>query len=132
VTGVTGVGADASLAYLPTGEEESRMTQMRENLSLFSFWGLIFALAAVTIFVVVYAYKNRIAIGGKYDIVDDLRRHSVAVYLGVETAADISHKLRDAGDEIERLRGMNFVLFWLIIAMNAVVIGLLLIGYRTF
>ena len=108
------------------------MTQMRENLSLFSFWGLILALSAVTIFVVVYTYKNRTAIGGKYDIVDDLRRHSVAVYLGPETSADISHKLRDAGDEIERLRGMNFVLFWLIIAMNAVVIGLLLIGYRTF
>jgi hypothetical protein len=132
VTGVNGVGADASLAFLPTGEEESRMTQMRENLSLFSFWGLIFALTAVTIFVVVYAYKNRTAIGGKYDIVDDLRRHSVAVYLGAETSLDISHKLRDAGDEIERLRGMNFVLFWLIIAMNAVVIGFLLVGYRTF
>jgi hypothetical protein len=130
VTGVNGVGADASLAFLPTGEEESRMTQMRENLSLFSFWGLIFALTAD--FVVVYAYKNRTAIGGKYDIVDDLRRHSVAVYLGAETSLDISHKLRDAGDEIERLRGMNFVLFWLIIAMNAVVIGLLLVGYRTF
>lgn len=37
-----------------------------------------------------------------------------------------------AGDEIERLRGMNLVMFWLIVAMNAVVIGLLLIGYRTF
>lgn len=108
------------------------MPQMRENLSLFSFWGLIFALTAVTIFVVVYVHKNRTAFSGKNDIVDELRRHSVAVYLGAETAADISHKLRDAGDEIERLRGMNFVLFWLIIAMNAVVIWLLLIGYRTF
>ena len=29
------------------------MTEMRENLSLFSFWGLLFALTAVTIFVVV-------------------------------------------------------------------------------
>ena len=110
------------------------MTQMRENLSLFSFWGLIFALTAVTIFVVVYVYKNRTAIGGKNDIVDDLRQYSVAVHLDAETisSADISHKLRDAGDEIERLRGMNIVLFWLIIAMNAVVIGLFLIGYRTF
>lgn len=110
------------------------MTQMRENLSLFSFWGLIFALTAVTIFVVVYVYKNRTAMGGKNDMVDDLRRHSVAVYLDAETisSADISHKLRDAADEIERLRGTNLVMFWLIIAQNAVVIGLLVIGYRTF
>ena len=67
---------------------------MRENLSLFSFLGLIFALTAVTIFVVVYAYKNRTAIGGKYDIVDDLRRHSVAVYLGAETSANISRRFK--------------------------------------
>ena len=110
------------------------MSQMRENLSLFSFLGLIFAVTALTVFVVVYVYKNRTAIGGKNDMVDDLRPHSVAVYLGAETSssADISHKLRDAGDETERLRGTNFVMFWLIIAQNAVVIGLLVIGYRTF
>ena len=107
---------------------------MRENLSLFSFLGLIFAVTALTVFVVAYAYKNWTAISGKYDIVDDLRWHSVAVYLGAETSssADISHTLRDAGDEIERLRGMNLVMFWLIVAMNTVVIGLLVIGYRTF
>ena len=46
------------------------MNQMHENLSLFSFWGLIFALTAVTVFVVVYAYKNRTAIGGKYEFWD--------------------------------------------------------------
>jgi hypothetical protein len=110
------------------------MTQMRENLSLFSFWGLIFAITALTVFVVVYLYKNKAAMGGKNDMVDDLRRHSVDVYLGAETgsSASISRKLRDAGDEIERLRGMNLVMFWLIIAQNAVVIGLLVIGYRTF
>ena len=122
------------MAFLPTGEEESKINQMRENLSLFSFWGLIFALTAVTVFVVVYVYKNNAGSGGKNDMVDDLRRHSVAVYLGAETgsSADISRKLRDAGDQIERLRGMNLVMFWLIVAMNAVVIGLLVIGYRTF
>ncbi len=110
------------------------MTQMREHLSLFSFWGLIFSLTALTLFVVVYVYKNKAARGGKNDIVDDLRRHSVAVYLGAEASSseDISTKLRAAGDEIERLRGMNLVMFWLIVAMNVVVAGLLLIGYRTF
>ena len=50
----------------------------------------------------------------------------------MSSSAEISRKLRDAGDEIERLRGMNFVMFWLIIAMDAVVIGLLVIGYRMF
>ena len=107
---------------------------MREHLSLFSFWGLIFAVTALAVFVVVYVYKNMVTIGGKNDMVGDLRRHSVAVYLGAETSssADISNKLRAAGDEIERLRGMNLVMFWLIVAMNAVVAGLLLIGYRTF
>ena len=45
------------------------MSQMRENLSLFSFWGLIFAVTALTFFVVVHAYKNRTAIGVKNDIV---------------------------------------------------------------
>ena len=109
------------------------MNHLHENLSLFSFWGLNFALAAVTVFVVVYVYKNNAIGGGKNDIVDDLRRRSVAVYLAAETSSSvsISHKLRDAGDEIERLRGMSRVMFWLIVAMNTVVIMLLLIGYKT-
>jgi hypothetical protein len=119
---------------LRVGEEESIINKMRANLSLFSFWGLIFALAAVAVFVVVYVYKNNAVGGGKNDIVDDLRRRSVAVYLSAETSSCliISHELRHAGDEIERLRGMSRVMFWLIIAMNTLVIRLLLIGYRTF
>jgi hypothetical protein len=127
-------GADVSLAFLRLGEEESVINQMRANLSLFSFWGLIFALAAVVVFVVVSVYKNNAIGGGKNDMIDDLRRRSVAVYLAAETSSSvlISHKLRDASNEIERLRGMNLVMFWLIIAMNTLVIGLLLIGYRTF
>ena len=67
---------------------------------------------------------------------DPFPRHSLrhAVYaallhFGFETA---SNKLRAAGDEIERLRGMNLAMFWLIVAMNAVVAGLFLIGYKTF
>jgi hypothetical protein len=127
-------GAEVSLAFLRLGEEESVINQMRANLSLFSFWGLIFALAAVVVFVVVSVYKNNAIGGGKNDMIDDLRRRSVAVYLAAETSSSvlISHKLRDASNEIERLRGMNLVMFWLIIAMNTLVIGLLLIGYRTF
>jgi hypothetical protein len=127
-------GADVSLAFLRLGEEESVINQMRANLSLFSFWGLIFVLAAVVVFVVVSVYKNNAIGGGKNDMIDDLRRRSVAVYLAAETSSSvlISHKLRDASNEIERLRGMNLVMFWLIIAMNTLVIGLLLIGYRTF
>ena len=31
---------------------------MRENMSLLSFWGLIFSLIAVTLFVVIYSYKK--------------------------------------------------------------------------
>jgi hypothetical protein len=122
------------IGFPADGRGGVNMNQMRENLSLFSFWGLIFAVIALTVFVVVYVYKNNAGRRGKNGMVDDLRRHSVGVYLGAEasSSADISKKLRDAGDEIERLRGMNLIMFWLIIAMNAVVIGLLLIGYRTF
>ena len=66
---------------------------MREHLSLFSFWGLIFTLTAVTVFVVVYVYKNNAASGGKTDIVDDLRRRSVEIYLAAETSSsgDVRH-----------------------------------------
>jgi hypothetical protein len=115
-------------------EEESIINKMRANLSLFSFWGLNLALAAVTVFVVVYVYKNNAIGDGKNDIVDDLRRRSVAVYLAAETSLSviISNELRHASNEIERLRSMSRVMFWLIIAMNTVVIGLLLIGYKTF
>ena len=52
--------------------------QMRENLSLLSFWGLVFSLIAVTLFVVIYSYQK-----SKYAnrrIVEDLRQCSVSVY----------------------------------------------------
>ena len=56
---------------------------MRENLSLLSFWGLFFSLIAVTLFVVIYSYQK-----SKYanqNIVEDLRRRSVNIYLAAET-----------------------------------------------
>ena len=31
---------------------------MRENMSLLSFWGLVFSLIAVTLFVVIYSYQK--------------------------------------------------------------------------
>ena len=49
---------------------------MRENLSLLSFWGLIFSLTAVTLFVVIYSYQK-----SKYanqNIVEDLRKRWAA------------------------------------------------------
>lgn len=104
---------------------------MRENLSLLSYWGGIFAVAAVTLFVTVYLYKRA---PGTSNLIDDLRRRSVAIYLAAETSSsgEISNKLRAAADEIERLRDANRVMFWLIIAMNAVVICLLAFGYKIF
>ena len=104
---------------------------MRENLSLFSYWGGIFAVAAVTLFVTVYLYKHA---PGTSNLIDDLRRRSVAIYLAAETSSsgEISNELRAAADEIERLRDANRVMFWLIIAMNAVVICLLALGYKIF
>jgi hypothetical protein len=105
---------------------------MRENLSLLSFWGLIFSLIAVTLFVVIYGYrKNKDA---KPSIVDDLRRRSVDVYLAAETreAEADSKKFRGAADEIERLRGETSVLFWLIIAMNTAVMTVFSIAYQIF
>jgi len=77
---------------------------MRENLSLLSFWGLVFSLIAVTLFVVIYSYQK-----SKYanqNIVEDLRQRSVDIYLAAETreAETDSKKFREAADEIERLR----------------------------
>ena len=91
---------------------------MRENLSLLSFWGLVFSLTAVTIFVVIYSYQK-----SKYanrEIVEDLRQRSVDIYLAAKTPDAESHSksFREASNEIERLRAETRVLFRLIIAMN--------------
>jgi hypothetical protein len=104
---------------------------MRENLSLLSFWGLAFSLIAVTFFLVVYSITRNI---DKKDTVSDLRRRSVDIYLAAETreAEQDSKRFRGAADEIERLRRKTSVLFWLIIAMNAVVISIFAVAYRTF
>ena len=103
---------------------------MRENLSLLSFWGLIFSLIAVTLFVVIYSYQK-----SKYanqNIVEDLRQRSVDIYLAAKTdeAKTDSQKFRGAADEIERLRAETSVLFWLIIAMNTTVITIFTLAYR--
>jgi uncharacterized membrane protein YbhN (UPF0104 family) len=105
---------------------------MRENLSLLSFWGLIFSLIAVTLFVVIYSYQKSKYANRK--IVEELRQRSVDVYLAAKTAetkAD-SQRFREASNEIERLRAETKVLFWLIIAMNTVVIIIFLVAYRYF
>ena len=106
--------------------------QMRENLSLLSFLGLVFSLIAVTLFVVIYSYQNR-----KYanrEIVEDLRQRSVDVYLAAKTpeAESDSKKFREASNEIERLRAETRILFWLIIAMNTVVIITFILAYQYF
>ena len=105
---------------------------MRENLSLLSFWGLVFSLIAVTLFVVIYSYPKRKS--ANQNIVVDLRQRSVAIYLAAETreAETDSKKFREAGDEIERLRAETGVLFWLIITMNTVVIIIFILAYRIF
>lgn len=107
---------------------------MRENLSLLSYWGLIFTLIAATLFVAVYIYVSSTGKGVDRDIAEYLRRRSVAAYLAAasSTNEDISSKLRAAADEIERLRAQNYALFWLIIAMNAAVVSLLAIAYKYF
>jgi Flp pilus assembly protein TadB len=105
---------------------------MRENLSLLSLCGLVFSLIAVTLFVVVYSYqKSKYA---KRDIADDLRKHAVAVYLAANTpeAASDSKRFWEAGDEIDRQRAETKVLFWLIIAMNTVVIITFILAYQYF
>jgi hypothetical protein len=102
---------------------------MRENLSLLSFWGLVFSLIAVTLFVVIYSYQKS---KSNRNIVEDLRQRSVKIYLAAETreAETDSKKFRAAADEIERLRAETSVLFWLIIAMNAAVIIIFTLAYR--
>src|SRR5262245_44297042 len=77
---------------------------MRENMSLLSFWGLIFSLIAVTLFVVIYSYQK--TKGANQNIVEDLRQRSVDIYLAAKTgeAETDSQKFRGAADEIERLR----------------------------
>jgi len=106
--------------------------QMRENLSLLSFWGLVFSLIAVTLFVVIYSYQK-----SKYAnrrIVEDLRQCSVSVYLAANTpeAQSKSKLFREASNEIERLRAEARVLFWLIIAMNTAVIVIFVLAYQYF
>ena len=105
---------------------------MRENLSLLSFWGLIFSLIAVTVFVVIYSYRKSKYANRK--IVEDLRQHSVDVYLARRTpeAETDSQIFREASNEIDRLRAETRVLFWLIIAMNTVVIIIFILAYRYF
>ena len=44
---------------------------MREHMSLLSFWGLVFSLIAVTLFVVIYSYQK--TKGANQNIVEDLR-----------------------------------------------------------
>jgi hypothetical protein len=104
---------------------------MRENLSLLSFWGLVFSLIAVTLFVVIYSYQK-----SKYanrEIVEDLRQRSVDVYLAAKTEAENdSKRFREASNEIERLRAETRVLFWLIIAMNTAVIIIFILAYQYF
>ena len=105
---------------------------MRENMSLLSFWGLVFSLIAVTLFVVIYSYQK-----SKYanrEIVEDLRKRSVDVYLAAKTpeAESDSKRFREASNEIERLRAETRVLFWLIIAMNTAVIIIFILAYRYF
>jgi hypothetical protein len=105
---------------------------MRENLSLLSFWGLIFSLIAVTLFVVIYSYQKRKH--AKQNIIEDLRQRSVDIYLAAETreSETDSTKFREAAEEIERLRAETGVLFWLIIAMNTAVIIIFILAYRIF
>jgi hypothetical protein len=103
---------------------------MRENMSLLSFWGLVFALIAVTLFVVIYSYQK--TKGANQNIVEDLRQRSVDIYLAAKTGEPEtdSQKFRRAADEIERLRAETSVLFWLIIAMNTAVITIFTLAYR--
>ena len=103
---------------------------MRENMSLLSFWGLVFSLIAVTLFVVIYSYKK--GKNANRNIVEDLRQRSVKIFLAAETqeAEADSQNFRAAADEIDRLRVETSVLFWLIIAMNAAVIIIFALAYR--
>src|SRR5262249_28461026 len=103
---------------------------MRENMSLLSYWGLVFSLIAVTLFVVIYLYQKSKYANRK--IVEDLRQRSVDVYLASKTpeAESDSKKFREASNEIARLRAETRVLFWLIIAINTAVIIIFILAYR--
>ena len=105
---------------------------MHENLSLLSFWGLVFSLIAVTLFVVIYSYQR--SKHANREIVEDLRQRSVDVYLAAKTpeAESDSRRFREASNEIERLRAETRVLFWLIIAMNTAVIIIFILVYQYF
>ena len=104
---------------------------MRENLSLMSLVGLVFSLIAVTLFVVIYSYQK--SKSANRAIVEDLRQRSVEVYLKQKPDAESdSKKIREASNEIERLRTETRVLFWLIIAMNTVVIITFILAYQYF
>ena len=110
---------------------------MREHLSLLSFWGLVFSLTAVTLFVVIYSYQKYSYQKTKYanrEIVEDLRQRSVDVYLAAKTpeAESDSKRFREASNEIERLRAETRDLFWLIIAMNTAVIIIFILAYQNF
>jgi hypothetical protein len=94
--------------------------QMRENMSLLSFWGLVFSLIAVTLFVVIYSYQKS---KSNRNIVEDLRQRSVKIYLAAET--------REAETDSKKFRrAETSILFWLIIAMNAAVIIIFTLAYR--
>jgi hypothetical protein len=77
---------------------------MRENLSLLSFWGLVFSLIAVTLFVVIYSYQRSKHVN--QNIVEDLRQLWMATYLAAKTreVENDSQKFREAAEEIEWLR----------------------------
>jgi hypothetical protein len=64
---------------------------MRENMSLLSFRGLVFALMAVTLFVVIYSYQK--TKGANQNIVEDLRRRSVDIYLAAKTSKRAGRRL---------------------------------------
>ena len=71
---------------------------MREHMSLLSFWGLVFSLTAVTLFVV-YSYQK--TKGANQNIVEDLRQRSVDIYLAAKTdeAKTDFQKFRGAADD---------------------------------
>jgi hypothetical protein len=102
---------------------------MCENMSLLSYFGLIFSLIAVTLFVIIYSYKKMK--GTNQNIVED-RQRSVDTYLAANTAEakTNSQKFGEAATLIDRLSVETRVLFWLIIAMNAAVITIFTLVYR--
>jgi hypothetical protein len=102
---------------------------MCENMSLLSYFGLIFSLMAVTLFVIIYSYKKMK--GTNQNIVED-RQRSVDTYLAANTAEakTNSQQFGEAATLIDRLSVETRVLFWLIIAMNAAVITIFTLVYR--